>query len=319
MDLTRRDIGRLALAVVPAATLLGAKPNSKWGGVEIGINAPYSYGNVNMGAEETLDRTVQLGISAVELRTQPIEEFLGSPAFAKGAAQAGSGRGPMTPEEQSAQTTAAQALHNWRLSRSVAQFKAARAKFNDAGVAIRILKVDWIQNATDDEVEYCFLMARTVGARAISCEIPLSKTKWLGQFADQHKMMVAYHGHTDITSPEAFGRPESWETAMSYAKYNGINLDIGHFVAGNSISPVPFLKKYHSRISHIHIKDRKMHNGPNVPFGEGETPIQEALELIAKNKWPIQGTIEFEYPIPRGSDRMTELAKCVAYCRKCLA
>ena len=41
-------------------------------------------------------------------------------------------------------------------------------------------------------------------------------------------------------------------------------------------------------------------------------------ELIAKNRWRIQGTIEFEYPIPPGSDRMGEIAKCVAYCRKCL-
>jgi hypothetical protein len=314
-------LGRLALAALPSAAALQGKPNSKWGGVEIGINAPYSYGNVNMGAQETLDKTLQLGLSAVELRTQPIEEFLGSPAFApgaQGAAGGGRGRGQLTPERQAAMAAAAQSLHTWRLSRTAAQFRAARKKFNDAGVAIRILKVDWIQNATDDEVEYCFLMAKTVGARAISCEIPLSKTKWLGQFADKHKMLVAYHGHTDIANPEAFGRPESWETAMSYARYNGINLDIGHFVAANNISPIPFLRKYHQRISHIHIKDRKMHNGPNVPFGEGETPIEEALQLLAKNKWPIQGTIEFEYPIPQGSNRMAEIAKCVSYCRKAL-
>jgi hypothetical protein len=200
----------------------------------------------------------------------------------------------------------------------VAQFKTARKKFEDAGVAIQIVKVDWIQNATDDEVEYCFQLAKSVGARAISCEIPLSKTKWLGQFAVKHKMMVGYHGHTDVTSPEAFGRPESWETAMSYAKYNGINLDIGHFVAGNNTSPIPFLEKYHERVTHIHVKDRKANNGPNTPFGEGETPVKETLQLLSRKKWPIQATIEFEYPIPRGSDRMAEIAKAIAYCRSCL-
>jgi len=317
---TRRDLGKLALAALPSAAF-GAKPDSKWGGVQIGINAPYSYGNVNMGAQETLDKTLQLGLSAVELRTQPIEQFLGSPAFAPGAqaAGAGQGRGQLTPAQQAERDAAAQALHKWRLSRTAAQFRAARKKFNDAGVAIQILKVDWIQNATDDEVEYCFLLAKTVGARAISCEIPLSKTKWLGQFADKQKLLVAYHGHTDITSPEAFGRPESWETAMGYARYNGINLDLGHFLAGNSVSPIPFLQKYHRRISHVHIKDRKLHNGPNVPFGQGDTPIKEALQLIGRNKWKIQATIEFEYPVPQGSDRMTEIAKCVAYCKDALA
>jgi sugar phosphate isomerase/epimerase len=185
-------------------------------------------------------------------------------------------------------------------------------------VAIEIMKVDGINEMEDDVVDYCFVMAKTVGAHAISCEIPLSRTKRLGAFADKHKMMVGYHGHTNITDPEAFGRPESWETSITYAKYNGINLDIGHFVAGNSISPIEFLKKHHDRITHIHVKDRKMHNGPNVPFGEGDTPIKEVLQLMQKEKWKFQATIEFEYPIPQGSTRMAEIAKCVEFCKNCL-
>jgi hypothetical protein len=306
----------LALAALPAAKLLAAKPNSKVGGVQIGLNAPYSYGNNNMSADETLNNTVQLGLSALELRTQPIESFLGAPPA---PAATGGRRGPATPEQQAAQTAAAEALKKWRLSRTTDQFKTFRKKYEDAGVAIQIVKVDWIQNASDDEVDYCFLLAKTMGASAISCEIPLSKTKWLGAFADKHKMMVGYHGHTDITSPEAFGRPESWETAMTYAKYNGINLDIGHFVSGNSISPIPFIKKHHDRITHIHVKDRKMHNGPNVPFGQGDTPIKEVLQLMKTEKWKFQATIEFEYPIPQGSARMAEIAKAVEYCRNALA
>ena len=317
MIYTRRDIGKLALAAIPAASLLAAKPNSKWGGVQVGINVPYSYGNNNLGADETLNNTVQLGLSAVELRTQPIESFLGSPAA--GQAPAGGRRGAvLTPAQQAAQTALAEAVKKWRLSRTTDQFKTFRKKFEDAGVAIEIMKVDGINEMEDDVVDYCFVMAKTVGAHAISCEIPLSRTKRLGAFADKHKMMVGYHGHTNITDPEAFGRPESWETSITYAKYNGINLDIGHFVAGNSISPIEFLKKHHDRITHIHVKDRKMHNGPNVPFGEGDTPIKEVLQLMQKEKWKFQATIEFEYPIPQGSTRMAEIAKCVEFCKNCL-
>ncbi len=333
MTYTRRDLGKLALAVVPAGMAAScvrnrvpaqspspmgslAKPNSKFSGVQVGLNAPYSYGNNYLSADETLNNTVKLGLSALELRTQPIEQFLGSP---EKPPVGGRGRGAATPEQQAERKAAAEALHKWRVSRTVAQMKTARKKFEDAGVAIQIVKVDWIQNATDDEVEYCFLLAKTVGAKAISCEIPMSKTKWLGAFADKHKMMVGYHGHTDITSPEAFGSPQSWETAMTYAKYNGINLDIGHFVTANNISPIPYITKHHDRITHIHVKDRKMHNGPNTPFGQGDTPVKEVLQLMRKEKWKFQATIEFEYPIPQGSDRMTEIAKCVEFCRNALA
>jgi sugar phosphate isomerase/epimerase len=142
----------------------------------------------------------------------------------------------------------------------------------------------------------------------------VSRTQRLGEFATKHKMMVGYHGHAKIHDAEAFATPESWEKAMSFSKYNGINLDIGHFIAGNSTSPIPFLKKYHDRITHIHLKDRKMNEGPNFAWaGRGETPIKEVLQLMKKEKYNFQATIEFEYPTPAGSDTLTEIAKCVDY------
>jgi sugar phosphate isomerase/epimerase len=175
------------------------------------------------------------------------------------------------------------------------------------------VKFDGIFGFSDDVLDYAFNMTKNLGARAISCEIstPPDETKRLGQFADKHKIMVGYHGHTATT-------PAHWEQAFSYAKYNGANLDIGHFFSGNKTSPIPFLKQYHDRITHIHVKDKTI-DDKNVPFGEGGTPIKEALQTIRDNKWNIQATIEFEYAVPQGSDRMTEIAKCVKYCREALA
>jgi sugar phosphate isomerase/epimerase len=106
---------------------------------------------------------------------------------------------------------------------------------------------------------------------------------------------------------------------MSFSRYNGINLDIGHFVSGNSKSPVEFLKKHADRITHIHLKDRKTDNGPNTVWGQGDTPIVEVLQLMKKERYPFQGTIEFEYPVPQGSDQMKEMARCVEFCRQALA
>jgi sugar phosphate isomerase/epimerase len=342
----------MAMATLPASRLL-AKTNSKFGGVQIGINAPYSFhGQYNSG-DQCLEAIVKLNLSSVELRAQPIEQFMGAPANlvaypavrqggnrggqkkgpggdgqaapppGEGAAPApakgaGGGRGP-SPEQESARKAAAEELRTWRLAASMDKVKAFRKKYEDAGVKIEIVKVDAIDTFSDEEIDYMFGLAKTAGADAISCEIPLSHTKRLGEFGEKHKMMIGYHGHTNVTSPEAFGRPESWETAMSYSKYNGINLDIGHFIAGNSTSPIPFLQKYHDRVTHIHLKDRKMNNGPNTPWGEGDTPIKETLKLMQKEKWAFPGVIEMEYAVPQGSDLITEIAKCVEFCKNALA
>lgn len=323
---SRREFGKLALVGLPAATawpswttalIAAPKPNSKWAGVQVGLNVPYSLGNNTMSGEETLSRCVQLGVSAVELRSQPVEIFLGSPALtgAKTAAAAvGNAPAGMTPEREAARKAAASELRAWRLGVSMKKVKEFKKLYDDAGVAIEIVKFDNynIYTVTDEEVDYAFQMAKALGARAISCEISSPDTTRLGRFADKHNLMVGYHGHETTT-------PEHWEEAFAQAKHNGANLDIGHFVAGNNTSPVPFLEKHHDRITHLHIKDRKLKGGPNMPFGQGDTPIKEVLQLLRDRKWKIQATIEFEYPVPTGSDRMAEIAKCVEYCRTCLA
>ena len=303
MTYTRRELAKLALTALPAANLFafpsqvlaqrgGAKPNSKFAGVQVGMNVPYNFGGRDMNPDELLARCLQLGVSAIELRSQPVENFLGSPAA----------DGKKVPAEE---------LRKWRSTVSMDRVKAFRKKYEDAGVLIEIVKYDGIYDLPDDEIDYSFTLAKTLGARAISCEIDVEKTKRLGQFADKHRILVGLHGHGLTTQAH-------WETAFSYAKHNWANLDLGHFLAGNNISPVPFLKQYHDRITHIHVKDRKLNNGATTPFGEGDTPIKEALRLIRDNRWPIQATIEFEYPVPAGSDRMKECATCLQYCKDAL-
>ena len=319
MRITRRDLGKLALAALPAA--LRARPNSKFGGVQVGINAPYSFHNLPDSADDVEKYCIDLGLSAVELRSQPVEEFFGCPIHYS-TSPAPRPATPPTPEQREAQraeaAARAQAIEKWRLAAPIDRFQSFRKKYQDAGIAIEIVKFDGIDQFADAVVDYAFSLAKTLGARAISCEIPLSKTPRIGEFAAKHKMMVGYHGHTNTQSPEAFAAPASWEKAMSYSRYNGVNLDIGHFVAANNTSPIPFIRQYADRITHLHIKDRKMNNGPNTPFGEGDTPVKEVLQLMKREKYPFQATIEFEYKVPEGSTVLREIARCVDYCRKCL-
>jgi sugar phosphate isomerase/epimerase len=251
---------------------------------------------------------VKLGVNAVELRSQPVEQFMGVPP-----ALLTQQRGAPSAEQAAARKTAAADLMKWRASAPLSKAAEFRKKYEDAGVLIEILKFDNILNFNDEVLDYAFELAKRVGAGAISCELPIDRvedSKRLGQFADKHKIMIGFHGHSTMT-------PAIWEQAFAFAKHNGANLDIGHFIGGNKTSPVPFLKKHHDRITHLHVKD-KTFKDETVAFGKGDTPVREILQLVRDNKWKMQATIEFEYPIPQGSDRMTELAKCVQYCRDVL-
>ena len=313
MIYTRRELGKLMLTTLPVAGLMPrevfagwqAKPNSKWAGVQVGLNVPYNYDSRTMSADETLAKTVQLGASAVEMRSQPIELAMGAPA----AAVAG-GRGD-------AAKAAAASLREWRLKTDPKTAAEVRKKYEDAGVRIEVVKYDGIYDFTDPEMDYAFLLAKAAGAKAISCELDLTGQgqKRVGPFADKHKVMVGYHGHAKTT-------PEMYAGVVADGKFNGMNIDIGHWVAGNFGSPIEFMKKHHARITHVHVKDRKKDEagggGQNVPFGQGDTPVKEVLQLIRDNKWPIQATIEFEYPVPAGSDRMAEMTKCLEYCKDAL-
>ena len=301
----------MVLAAVPAApvlramgrgsTVVAAQPNSKWAGVQVGLNVPYSFGTRTMSADETLAKTLQLGISAVELRSQPVELAMGAPLSVLQPARGAE-----------AQKAPASALREWRLKNSPGRGAGVRKSYEDAGVNIDILKFDGIYDFSDPEMDYAFQLAKAVGARAISCELDVAGSKRVGRFADKYMLMVGYHGHTKTT-------PAMFEEACGYATHNGINLDIGHFVAGGLGSPIDFIKAHHDRITHIHIKDRKKNEGENVPYGTGDTPVKDVLQLVRDNRWTgIQATIEYEMEVPEGSDRLTEIAKCVQYCKSAL-
>jgi sugar phosphate isomerase/epimerase len=93
-----------------------------------------------------------------------------------------------------------------------------------------------------------------------------------------------------------------------------INLDIGHFSAAGFDS-VAFIRKYHDRITNLHLKDRKKNDGPNMPFGQGDTPIKPVLQLLKSERYAIPAYIEYEYA---GGASTHEVARCLEYVRTAL-
>jgi sugar phosphate isomerase/epimerase len=344
MDFTRRDLGKLALAALPASGLLAQKPNSKFDGVQVGV-ITYSYRSMP-GANDApalLKYIVDSGVSGIELMGPAAEIFAGSPAAAgRGGGGGGQGRGrgpggpggapggapggggqgrgggrqPMTPEQQAAQQARAMELKKWRLGVPMDKYKELRKMYNDAGVSIYAFKLEPNPNMSDEEYEYIFHVADTLGANHVTLELSNNAefTKRVGDFAAKKRMMVAYHAHTQATLT-------AWDAVLEQSKGNALNLDCGHYVAGTSESPIPLIKKHHDRIASMHLKDRKKatSGGANLAWGQGETPIKDILQLMRKEKYKFAASIELEYEIPEGSDAVVEVSKCVQFCKNALA
>jgi len=47
--------------------------------------------------------------------------------------------------------------------------------------------------------------------------------------------------------------------------------------------------------------------------------MKGVLQLLKKEKYEFPANIELEYPIPAGSNLISEMKKCLAFCKDCLA
>ena len=303
--LTRRTIlgGTAALAthmILPRHGLAadGPKPNSVFNGVRVGC-ITYSYRGGADTAEYTLECLLKDGISETELMDGPIRSFTGI-AFRKGRG-ASSDNSQETPNDADRPKV--------RESQLI-KCEQLRKMYNDAGVNIHIHKCPFGQ--TDDEIEFNFQIAKALGCKAITTERNDAQAKRLAPFAERHKIWVAFHNHTN-NIPTI----EDVDPLMQIGDYIGFNFDIGHYVAATkSKSPIPVIEKYHNKIISLHLKDRTAEGG-NLPWGEGQTPIKEVLQLLKKEKWPIPAYIEYEY---RGTGTpIEEVKKSFEFAKQILA
>jgi len=347
MQLTRRDIGKIAVASLPLARAFAAKMiDSKIEGVQIGA-ITYSFNRLASPDPEAIVRAyAEIGLGECELMSNHCEALAGAPAmpaFGRGqrgggggagtppaggpppagapggeGRKGGGGRFQLTPEQQEERRAAQAKLAEWRKSSGPDTWKKVTKKFNDAGVDVQLLCYNMQDIMTDDDIEYGFAMAKGLGVGKITTSTTLTMAKRIAPIADKHKIMVGYHGHDATNDPNQTATLESYDTLMAYGGYNGINLDIGHFTSAN-YDAVEFIKKHHARITNLHLKDKKRDHGPNVaPWGTGDTPIRGVMQVLKKEKYPFPANLEIEYQIPPDSDIIAEAKKCFAYVKSCL-
>lgn len=269
-----------------AAFSAAVKPDKNFKGVVIGLQT-YSL----------RDRDVDQALVALkELNVKSVEMFSGhAEVFPRG-----------TKREE---------IRQWRETVPISHFKEIRKKYNDGGVDIYAYNYSFREDFSDKEMARGFEFADALGAKVITASSNVSTAKRVDPFARKAKIRVGMHNHSRIVANE-FATPEDFMAAMKgMSNYICINLDIGHFVAAN-FKPVEFLAEWYPRIVTLHIKDRKKDQGPNVVFGEGDTPIKDVLLWLKNNRISIPANIEYEYKAP---DTVAEIRKSLEYCRNIVA
>ena len=285
---SRRSFSRLLLAGLPASLLMAKES------VELGV-CTYSFRDLPHTAagdavDPVIDALKAVGAKRCELFSPQLE-----PADSRKNRDG---------------------LRQWRMSTPAEHFHAVREKFDKAGVQIVAYTLNFRNDYTDEEINKVFEQTKALGVKVIASSTQLTVAPRLVAPAEKYNILVALHGHSNTRDANEFSTPETFAKAMAMSKNFRVNLDIGHFSAAG-FDPVAYINENHSKITHLHIKDRKSNDGPNAPFGEGDTPIKPVLMLLKQKKYPIPALIEYEYKGTGTS--VEEVKKCMAYMESAIA
>ncbi len=309
MNLSRRHFGKVAITGLAFSTLSAAKVSSTVGGVRIGAISYCFRGLPRTPEMDYIDTVVKAcidcGVGYVELTSPMVEPPTTLP---------GGGRVPPdTPENRKARAE----VRKWRLSAPLGRFKEIRKKFDDAGINLFAYVMTFAEDFTDEEIEAIFQQAHALGVGIIGTnQTTVGMGPKLVSYAEKHKMDLSFHNHAKAEDTNEVASPQSFERLFGMSRHFKANLDVGHFVAGNQ-DPIAFIEQHHDRITHLHMKDRKRDNGPNMAWGDGETPLKQVLTLVKEKHYPIYCIVEYEYK--GAGSPIEETRKCMEYMRQVLA
>lgn len=206
-------------------------------------------------------------------------------------------------------------LRKWRLRTPISYFRAIGDRFRKAGISIYAYAYSPDGSFADQEIDYGFAAASALGAEIITASATLNVAKRIAPFAERHRMVVALHSSSRIADPDAIGTPQSFAAAMTMSKYFRVSLDIGHFTAAN-FNAVAYISEHHANITNLRLKDRRKNQGDNLPWGQGDTPIRDVLQLLKREAWPIHAYVDYDYA--GQNSPIDEVKKCLAYATQAL-
>ncbi len=334
-----KNIATLSAGVSLGAPQLWAAPTyipnlfqnkNTFNGVQLGL-ITYSFRALeDQSAEATLQYILDCGVNSIELMGGTAESFIGKPEskvdrrmFYRLSRKERNQELTKDEKKELVELKKQQAAHDkevdvWKKTRSIDRFVDLKKMYNNAGVEIYAFKPDYLlrKGNTDADISYAMQAGKILGASHVTLELPAeeSHTLKLGQLAEKNGIKVAYHGHEQQHA-------KWWDTALEQSSHNAMNLDLGHYIAAGNTDAFELIEKQHQNILSMHVKDRQNpDNGKkNMPFGQGDTPIVEVLQMMRDKSYNFAATLEYEYATPKDSTVIEEIKKSVDYCKDALS
>ncbi len=298
-------------------------------GVRLGL-ITYSFRALkDQSAEATLQYILDCRVNSVELMGKTAESFVGLPGTSFDQLSFNrllrkEQKNILSKEEEKElvelkkqQKAYDKEVKDWKKKRSIDRFNDLRKMYNSAGVDIYAFKPNYLlrKGNNDADINYAMQAGKTLGAGHVTLELPKDSNHSLrlGRLAEKNGIKVAYHGHEQQHA-------HFWDIALKQSSHNAMNLDLGHYIAAGNTDAIELIKKQHPNILSMHLKDRQNpKNGKkNMPFGQGDTPIKEVLQMMRDNSYKFSATIEYEYQTPKDSSVIVEIKKSVEYCKNAL-
>jgi len=333
---SRRDFTRLLFAALAAAALAPtaassatARLGSQFGGVDVGV-CLYNFRDIVRIPDQQayidllIDACLQVGVGLVEINSPYLEPpmdlpFQGIPRIQDFMPPPNPNAPPprwttMSHEEL---LTERDRLRQWRLNTPIGYFVDVGNRFRAAGLTPFSYVITFTWDMTDPEIDAIFRHVQALGVKVISTnQTKVELGPRLVPFAEGYGFDIGFHNHAQRLNPNEVASLESFEKLFALSPRFKANLDTGHYVAAN-LDALEFVRKHPTRITHLHMKDRKRDEGPNLPWGQGDTPLRELLLVIKQQNLPIPCIVEYEY---RGDGSgIEETRACLDFMRHVLA
>ena len=295
---SRREFGRVVVAGLPAALVLGSASLSARARVVVGVSTSSFRDLPRVTGRDNVDdviRAVQaVRASHLELALANVEPAPPSVAPVMGGSAAYPRRVVLSPEEVAATNAGARsALRTWRGSAPAAVFDDARRKLTTAGLTVHACSVSYNDSFTDDEIDATFRQVKALGVSTISSPLTMAMASRIVPFAERHQVRVAVHNQVDANAAGAIATGQL-KDVLALSTVFTLKLDIGNVTASNG-DAIAELRRHQARVSHVLVKDRLRNGGGSQPFGEGDTPIAGVLEVLKTSTRPIPALVEYDY------------------------